>query len=197
MDHLLTFAYAAPDALDQDALDRSIVQDVRQNQVFQPIGRLSVKALQNVQQEVRTLLEAAADGQDPIRLRPPIGALSPYLMKPPAGRLPKRLAGQYLQLVSGKWRDVVLAYSCNVISHGGGAGLKRCEVCARAFRAQRSTATLCPRRACKRERNSQAWKEVGHREGQGETTQTTRGTLLPYGLATARCARGARCQEGT
>ena len=70
-----------------------------------------------------------------------------------------RPGGHYLTLVSGKWRDVVLAYTCDLIAHGAGASLKRCEVCDRAFAARRSTATLCPRQECKRERNSHAWKK--------------------------------------
>ena len=154
MDEFLTFAYADPATLESTALAERLADGDGHGMIAIPTGEVAIDGLQELQQELRMLFEAIADGRS---LPPTTATVHQKLTKPP-GRMPPRLAGHYMVVVSGEWRDVVLTLACRLLSVGHGGKLARCAICRRAFQAQRSTATICGAPGCKKERNRQGYE---------------------------------------
>ncbi len=105
MDELLTFAYADPATLTSASLDARLAERDGHGMfaMLTPTQNVGIDGLRALQQELRELLEATADGPT----TPTVATtVHQYLTKPP-GRMPPRLAGHYMLMVFGEWRDVV------------------------------------------------------------------------------------------
>jgi hypothetical protein len=111
-----------------------------------PAHAVTVTELHAIQTELREFFEAVADGHSP---RATV-TVHQYLTKPP-GRMPANLAGQYLVVLVGEWRDVVLAFACRLVAGGRGQKLKRCVGCRRVFIANKA-AKGCADPTCQRQR---------------------------------------------
>jgi hypothetical protein len=170
MERLVAFAYAPVEELTSASLAECLAVGDGHGTVAMPLGPVTAGQLQDIQRELRTLLEDTEDG----RLPAVTTTTQQYLAKPP-GPTPRRLAAHYRVVISGEWRDVVLTFACRLLSMGKGDRLTRCAVCKQVFVARRKTATICSNPECRNERNRRGWKRwIGSPEGR----RTRRRSLL-------------------